>query len=103
MGHYEPGCYRPLEPGLSHRQRRKVLCSPARRTGFPAAGHENIPSHCPHSYHRESLCSARDSVNSYPGNRGKQLGFLAFCVVLPPASPVSKARPALEDGVSHGR
>lgn len=78
MGRYEPGCYGPLEPGLSHRQRRKVLCSPARRTGFPAAGHKNIPSHCPYSYHRESLCSARDNVNSYPGNQGKQLGFFGI-------------------------
>lgn len=78
MGCFKPSCCRPPEPGLSRRQRRKALRSPARRTGFPAVGHENIPSHCPCSYHRESLCSAGDNVNSYPGNRGKQLGLFGI-------------------------
>lgn len=78
MGCFKPSCCGPPEPGLSRRQCRKALRSPARRTGFPAVGHENIPSHCPCSYHKESLCSAGDNVNSYPGNRGKQLGLFGI-------------------------
>lgn len=63
-----------------------MLCSPARRTGFPAAGQENIPSHCPHCV-TGSPCAPLGTM-SIPTLATKENTerCLAFYAELPPAS-----------------
>lgn len=92
MHHIQAGCCGPPEPQPGCRQGRKMLHSTARRTGFPAAGQENTPSHCP--------CRVTGSPCAPPGTisvptlatKENKEGFLAFCVKLPPASLTRKAR-----------
>lgn len=70
----------------------KCRVSPARRTGFPAAGQENIPSHCPRRV-TGSPCAPLGtmSVPTLATKENKE-GCLAFYAKLLPASLTRKAR-----------
>lgn len=90
--HAQAGCCRPLELQPGHRQCRKMLRSPARRTGFPAAGQENIPSHCPRHV-TGSPCAPLGTM-SIPtlATKENKESCLAFYAKLLPASLTRKAR-----------
>lgn len=92
MHRIQAGSRRPLEQQPGRRQGRKMLRSPARRTGFPAVGQENTPSHCP-SRVTGSPCAPPETM-SVPtlATKENKKGFLAFCAKLPPASLTRKAR-----------
>lgn len=84
------GCAAPA-PQPGHGQGREMLRSPARRTGFPAAGQENIPSHCPRHV-TGSPCAPLGTMSTPTlATKENKDGCLAFYAKLPPASLSSKA------------
>lgn len=78
-------------PQPGHGQGRKMLRSPARRTGFPAAGQENIPSHCPRHV-TGSPCAPLGTMSTPTlATKENKDGRLAFYAELPPASLTRQA------------
>lgn len=68
-----------------------MLRSPARRTGFPAAGQENIPSHCPRHV-TGSPCAPLGTMSTPTlATKENKDGCLAFYAKLPPASLTRQA------------
>lgn len=68
-----------------------MLRSPARRTGFPAAGQENIPSYCPRHV-TGSPCAPLGTMSTPTlATKENKDGCLAFYAKLPPASLTRQA------------